>query len=236
MQDCKSISTPLPTDVKLSSNMSPSNEKERMEMSQVSYASAVGSLMFTMICTRPNIAHVVGVVSRYMAEPVHLDRSKSTTGYVFTLSGGTVSWVSKLQSVVAMLTTEAVKWNPALSIPKIKHIQVQYHFVHEKVEEGTVDMQKIHTDDNVTNYLTKAINVIMESLVKKKQKGAILELKRRHLKNTIFCTYTPYPAMKIRRISANSAQEMRNDQFLIRCIHYNQYVVCTAVHQSKIHI
>ncbi|GJV91360.1 retrovirus-related pol polyprotein from transposon TNT 1-94 [Tanacetum coccineum] len=60
------------------------------------------------------------------------------------------------------------------------------------------------------------IRLIMESLVKKKQKGAILELKRRHLKNTIFCTYTPYPAMKIRRISASSAQETRNDQFPIR--------------------
>ncbi|GJX53140.1 retrovirus-related pol polyprotein from transposon TNT 1-94 [Tanacetum coccineum] len=49
--------------------------------------------------------------------------------------------------------------------------------------------------------------IIMESLVKKKQKGAILELKRRHLKKVIFYTYTPYPAKKIRRISANSAQE-----------------------------
>ncbi|GJT80903.1 hypothetical protein Tco_1055245 [Tanacetum coccineum] len=58
----------------------------------------------------------------------------------------------------------------------------------------------------------------MKSLVKKKQKGAILELKRRHLKNTNFCTYTPYPAMKIRRISANSAQETRNDQFPIRLL------------------
>ncbi|GKG61099.1 hypothetical protein Tco_0616915, partial [Tanacetum coccineum] len=36
-----------------------------------------------------------------------LDGSKSTTWHVFTLSGGTVSWVSKLQSVVAMSTTEA---------------------------------------------------------------------------------------------------------------------------------
>nr|GEY74174.1 Gag-Pol polyprotein [Tanacetum cinerariifolium] len=35
------------------------SEKKRMEMSQVLYASAVGSLMFTMICTRPDIAHVV---------------------------------------------------------------------------------------------------------------------------------------------------------------------------------
>ncbi|GKD32865.1 hypothetical protein Tco_1248374, partial [Tanacetum coccineum] len=77
---------------------------------------------------------------------------------------------------------------------------------------------------------------IMESLVKKKQKGAILELKRRHLKNTIFCTYTPYPAMKIRCISASSAQETCNDQFPIWRIHYNQYAVCTAVHLLKIRI
>ncbi|GJY73029.1 hypothetical protein Tco_0477460, partial [Tanacetum coccineum] len=50
--------------------------------------------------------------------------------------------------------------------------------------------------------------VIMESLMKKKQKGVILELKQRHLKNTIFCTYTSYPAMRIQHISASSAQEM----------------------------
>ncbi|GJZ65321.1 hypothetical protein Tco_0622017 [Tanacetum coccineum] len=115
MQDCKPISTLLPTNVKLSSKMSPSSKKERMEMSRVPYASAMGSLMFTMICTRPEIAHAVGVVSRYMVEPGYvdsdyagdLDRSKSTTGYVFTLSDGTISWVSKLQSVVAMSTTKA---------------------------------------------------------------------------------------------------------------------------------
>ena len=41
MQDCKSISTPLPVNFKLSSNMSPSSEEERMEMSRVPYASTV---------------------------------------------------------------------------------------------------------------------------------------------------------------------------------------------------
>ncbi|GKA65360.1 retrovirus-related pol polyprotein from transposon TNT 1-94 [Tanacetum coccineum] len=237
MQDCKSISTPFPTNLKLSSKMSPSSKEERMEMSRVSYASAVGSLMFVMICTRPDIAYAVGVVSRYMAEPgkehwedvkrilryikgtsdvalyfveldlivkgyvdsdyaCDLDGSKSTTGYVFTLSGGTVSWVLKLLSVVAMSTIEAeyvavaqaskeAVWlkmlleelgheqekitlfydnqsalylarNPTFH-SKTKHIRVQYHFVHEKAEEGTVDMRKIHTDDNVTDYLTKEI-------------------------------------------------------------------------------
>jgi ATP-binding cassette subfamily B (MDR/TAP) protein 1 len=67
MQDCKPISTPLPINFKLSSNMSYNNESERMEMSRVPYASIVG--MFAMICTRPDIAQAVGVVSRYMTNP-----------------------------------------------------------------------------------------------------------------------------------------------------------------------
>nr|GEW88070.1 Gag-Pol polyprotein [Tanacetum cinerariifolium] len=46
-------------------------------------------------------------LSSKMSPSSDLDRSKSTTGYVFTLFGGKVSWVSKLQSVVVMSTTEA---------------------------------------------------------------------------------------------------------------------------------
>lgn len=38
-------------------------------MSKISYASAVGSLMYVMVCTRLDIAHVVGV-SRYMSNLV----------------------------------------------------------------------------------------------------------------------------------------------------------------------
>ncbi|GKB33803.1 hypothetical protein Tco_0873204 [Tanacetum coccineum] len=79
-------------------------------------------------------------------------------------------------------------------------------------------------------------SIIMESLMKTKLKGAILELKRRHLKNTNFCTYTSYPAKKIRRINANSSQETRIDQFPIRRITLYQYALCTAGHQSKIRI
>ena len=38
-------------------------------MKNVSYASAVGSLMYAMVCTRPDIAHAVGVVSRFLSNP-----------------------------------------------------------------------------------------------------------------------------------------------------------------------
>jgi hypothetical protein len=36
-------------------------------MSRVPYSSTVGSLMYVMVCTRPYIAHAVGVVRRYMS-------------------------------------------------------------------------------------------------------------------------------------------------------------------------
>ena len=36
---------------------------------RIPYASAVGSLMYAMVYTRPDIANAVGVVSRYMANP-----------------------------------------------------------------------------------------------------------------------------------------------------------------------
>jgi hypothetical protein len=38
-------------------------------MSRVPYSSTLDSLMYAMVCTRPDIAHAVGVVSRYMKNP-----------------------------------------------------------------------------------------------------------------------------------------------------------------------
>jgi len=35
----------------------------------VPYDSASGSLMYAMVCTRTDIAHVMGVLSGYMSEP-----------------------------------------------------------------------------------------------------------------------------------------------------------------------
>ena len=35
------------------------------------------------------------------------DNRRSTIGYIFTVGGTTVSWVSKIQSVVSLSTTEA---------------------------------------------------------------------------------------------------------------------------------
>ena len=38
-------------------------------MSKTPYASAVGSLMYAMVCTRPDLSQAVSMVSRYMHDP-----------------------------------------------------------------------------------------------------------------------------------------------------------------------
>jgi len=134
-------------DFKLSKVHEPKTEDGKVLMSKVTYASVVGNLMYVMICTRPDIAYAVGVVSRYMSNPAqehwrvvkwimrylkgssdlvlcygrtnirlhgyvdsyfvgNVDSRKSTTGYVFTSKSGAISWVSRLQKIVALSTTE----------------------------------------------------------------------------------------------------------------------------------
>ena len=69
MEKDKAVSTPVATHFKLSSKQSPSNEVEKLDMQQVPYTSVVGSLMYAMICTRPDITHVVGTISRFLSNP-----------------------------------------------------------------------------------------------------------------------------------------------------------------------
>ena len=137
IKSVKPVSTPLASHLKLSKQMCPTTKVEKEGMAKVPYSSAVGSLMYAMMCTRPDIAHAIGVVSRFLENPGKehweavkwilgylrgttrdcmcfkgsdpilkgytnadmagdLDNRKSTTGYLFTFSGGAISWKSKL--------------------------------------------------------------------------------------------------------------------------------------------
>ena len=63
----KTLSTPLLSYVKLSKLDCPQSDEQKAEMDKVPYASAIGSLMYAMIATHPDIAFAVGVVSRYIS-------------------------------------------------------------------------------------------------------------------------------------------------------------------------
>ena len=67
MYGAKLVNTFLASHFRLSKDQSPSTEHEHTYMNKVPYASVVGSLIYAMVCTRPDIAHTRGVVSRYMS-------------------------------------------------------------------------------------------------------------------------------------------------------------------------
>ncbi|GKA64623.1 putative RNA-directed DNA polymerase [Tanacetum coccineum] len=118
IKDAEARCQPLGGHFELSKKQAPKTEASRRRMAKVPYASAVGSVIYAMVYTWPNIAHAVGVVSRFIKEGVLegfsdsnyggcLDLGKSTTGYVFTVGGTIVSWMSRIQKCVAISTTEA---------------------------------------------------------------------------------------------------------------------------------
>ena len=69
MDKAKVVSSPLTTNFKLTDKDCPSSKKEIEEMDRIPYASAVGSMMYAMVCTQPDIAYVVGVVSHFLSNP-----------------------------------------------------------------------------------------------------------------------------------------------------------------------
>ncbi|KAJ9566244.1 hypothetical protein OSB04_002210 [Centaurea solstitialis] len=86
-------------------------------VSQLEYSQAIGCLMYAMTSTCPDIAYAIGRLSRYTSNPkgysdaswithVEEDRS-STTGWVFLLGGGTISWASKKQTCITNSTMES---------------------------------------------------------------------------------------------------------------------------------
>ncbi|RVW91276.1 Retrovirus-related Pol polyprotein from transposon TNT 1-94 [Vitis vinifera] len=108
MGKAKPVSSPLISHLKLSSKQSPSSEKEKKNAKGALCISREGSLMYSIVCMRPDIAHVVGVVRCTNVDMARdVDSRKSTSGYLIAFSGRAVSWQSKLQKCIALSTTEA---------------------------------------------------------------------------------------------------------------------------------
>src|SRR4051812_10294751 len=69
MRDAKPLSTPLAQHFKLSTTQCPKTDDEVRDMSGIPYASAVGCIMYVMVCTRRDLTQSVGVVSKFLQNP-----------------------------------------------------------------------------------------------------------------------------------------------------------------------
>ena len=249
MQGCRPADTPEA----VGADLEPGDGDEAVE--RRAYQEVVGTLLYAAISTRPDIAHAVHRLTRYMQDPKqrHMDAARrvlrylagtkscclqfggrrggdasrsqhgakggvfscvvsafadadwannktnrhSVTGWVAKLNGDTISWASKKQSVVALSTCEAelyaesaavkeVMWlrgllkeldlpvregsvvhgdnESAISLSRngikserTKHVDVQYHFVTEAVERGTIELLWVPTGKMQADIFTKAL-------------------------------------------------------------------------------
>jgi ATP-binding cassette subfamily B (MDR/TAP) protein 1 len=69
MHEAKPVSTPLAAHFRLSVALCPKSYEDVEYMSKVLYSSTVGSLMYAMVCSCPDLFHALSVLSRYMANP-----------------------------------------------------------------------------------------------------------------------------------------------------------------------
>ncbi len=148
MEECKPIGIPLDVNSKLLKLTEEEFQGIQEEMQGIPYKAAVGSLMYAMVGTRPDLAFPVSMVSQFMsgAGPSHwmavkrimgylkgtldlklclggkdvslkgycdadwggdANERRSTTGYVFFVGVGAISWNCKRQPTIALSTTEA---------------------------------------------------------------------------------------------------------------------------------
>nr|GEU79105.1 zinc finger, CCHC-type [Tanacetum cinerariifolium] len=98
-EDCSSVSTPMDPVEKLKLNTG-------KPMDQLEYSRAIGCLMYAMTSTRLDIAYVVEAYSD-ASWINHVEDSSSTSGWVFLLGGGAISWASKKQTCITGSTIES---------------------------------------------------------------------------------------------------------------------------------
>jgi len=235
MEECKPVSTPLPS--KLNYELLNSDEKYDAPCRNL-----IGSLMYLMLCTRPDLATSVNILSRYTNKNnielwqclkrilrylkgnidmklifkknfdfEHIfvgyvdsdwggnenDR-KSTTGYLFKMfNSNLICWNTKRQNSVAASSTEAeymalfeavrealwlksllesvsIKLDRPIKIfednqgcisiasnptchNRSKHIDIKYHFTREQIENNTISIEYISSENQLADIFTKPL-------------------------------------------------------------------------------
>ena len=67
MEQSKRGYVPMVSGITLSKSMCLKTQNERTHMSMIPYASAIGSIIYAMLCTRPDVSYALSVTSRYQS-------------------------------------------------------------------------------------------------------------------------------------------------------------------------
>ena len=232
MSNSKPVSMPLAPGSRLAKATTAGDVNSKL------YQGIVGSVMYGMLCTRPDLAFLIQQLSQFGSNPANThfqvrkramrylqgtqttgpiykgeitgpiqaycdadysagEDRKSISGYIFLLAGAPISWQAKKQTTVAQSTVEAEyaamahaakeliwlqhllrelgmsKYAPrtlfcdnqgAISLAKnpthhakMKHVDVQLHFIRDHVEKGAMNVEYCPTEDMLADIMTKGL-------------------------------------------------------------------------------
>ena len=160
MQNAKPITNPLATHCRLSYALCPQSNEEIDYTSRVPYSSVVGSLMYAMVCSRPDLAYAVSAISRYMEKPnkehwkavqwimqylcesssVFLQFGKNRDGVIGYVDSDYVGDLDKRRSLTGYMLTIggcAISWKATLqSIIAFPTTEAKYMAITESCKEA----------------------------------------------------------------------------------------------------
>ncbi|CAM0870358.1 unnamed protein product [Alopecurus aequalis] len=141
-----------------------STDEDYEYMSRVPYSSAVGSLMYAMVCSRPDLSYAMSLVSRYMANPgkehwkvvqwifrylrgtsnACLNFGKTGEGLKGYVDSDFAADLDKRRSLTGYVFTLG-GYADQIFHERTKHIDVKYHYVRDVVaQDGKCSVITLH--------------------------------------------------------------------------------------------
>ncbi|KAD4888008.1 hypothetical protein E3N88_20081 [Mikania micrantha] len=185
MENSKKGTIPMTKGTVLNKSQSPSTDIEIRRMQAIPYASAIGSIMYAMLCTRPDISYALSMTSRFQQNPgiAHWTAVKnilnskqsvvadSTTESEYIAASDAAKEASWIKKVIADLdvvpgirkpieifcdnTGAIAQAKEPRSHHKSRHVLRKFHYIREIVERGDIVISKVDTDQNLADPFTK---------------------------------------------------------------------------------
>nr|GEY42098.1 retrotransposon protein, putative, Ty1-copia subclass [Tanacetum cinerariifolium] len=163
MENSKRGSIPIQEKLKLSKSQGASTHAEMKRMQNVPYASAVGSIMYDVRCTRLDVAFALNITSRFQQNPeaeyiTAFDASKEAVWVRKFIYGlGVVPTIEEPISMYCDNTRAIAIANESEIIKGARHFHAKVHYFLKVIEFGDIKLEKVHTNDNLADPFTKAL-------------------------------------------------------------------------------
>ncbi|GJX78270.1 retrotransposon protein, putative, ty1-copia subclass [Tanacetum coccineum] len=176
MDKSKCVFTPMQEKPNLNKSQGAVTPKEVKGMQIFPYASAIGSIMYAVRCTRPHVAFVQNLGSQFQQNSV-FRRIRTTLNPKLGMCSCLMMerWTGRAQSKALSRCVVPSNKEPkemlcdnstAISIaddPGImlgaRHYQRRFHYIREVIEDGEIVLNKVRTDDNVADPFTKPMSL-----------------------------------------------------------------------------